>query len=71
MLLSAELSLQPPPPFIKDCVYVCVCQVPIEARGVRSLGDGVTGSCEQPDVGCLKSDLGTLVQAYVILTAEP
>lgn len=45
--------------------------MPIEARGVRSLGDGVTGSCEQPDVGCLKSDLGTLVQAYVILTAEP
>lgn len=25
--------------------------MPIEARGVRSLGDGVTGSCVQPDLG--------------------
>lgn len=27
----------------------------LEARGIRSLGDGITGVCEPPDIDCWNS----------------
>ena len=53
------------------CLCVCelfVCLVPVEA--IRSLGTGVTDSCEQP-CGCWELNLGPLEEQEMLLTTEP
>lgn len=53
------------------CRYVCVCWCQLRSEASDSLGVGVTGNYELPNVDAGGSSSGPLQEQCGLLTAEP